>query len=145
VVPGGQGGTSEIVHATGAGRPVIHLDTSFLIHGLVSGSREDSRIQVWLRAGEPLGMSVIAWAEFFCGPLGEQQSVLASRVLRDVASFTMEDSALAARLFNLSGRRRGTFIDCMIAATAIRSKAALATSNPADFQRFLSEGLELAG
>jgi predicted nucleic acid-binding protein len=123
---------------------VIHLDTSFLIHGLVRGSHEDSRIQEWLRAGESLGMSAIAWAEFFCGPLGEQESGLASRVIREVASFTAEDSVTAARLFNLSGRRRGTLIDCMIAATALRSKARLATSNPADFRRFVAAGLQLS-
>ena len=47
---------------------VIHLDTSFLIRGLVHGSAEDRRLRDWLKKGETLGMSVIAWAEFLCGP-----------------------------------------------------------------------------
>jgi predicted nucleic acid-binding protein len=54
------------------------------------------------------------------------------------------DCAATARLFNLGGRRRGSFTDCMIAAVAIRAGATLATSNGEDFVRFRSAGLRLA-
>ena len=123
---------------------MIHLDTSFLIRALVRGSPEDARLREWIRANEPLGMSAIAWAEFLCGPVDETVLSLASAVVARRFQFTEETATMAARLFNGSGRRRGTMIDCMIAATALVEEAAVATSNPDDFSRFEAFGLALA-
>jgi predicted nucleic acid-binding protein len=122
---------------------VIHLDTSFLIRALVRHAPEDRRLRHWLRDGEPLAMSAVAWAEFRCGPLPLRDAELAARLLADVPAFTLEDAALAADLFNATGRRRGALLDCMVAAAAVREGAPLATANPADFRRFAEHGLEL--
>jgi predicted nucleic acid-binding protein len=124
---------------------LIHLDTSFLIRAMVRGSRQDQRLHEWLRAGEGLGISAIAWSEFMCGPLEPGQVELAEAVVSAPAPFGDVEARLAARLFNDSGRRRGSMLDCMIGATALSAGAALATSNPADFQRFVGAGLNLAG
>ena len=123
---------------------MIHLDTSFLIRALARNSPEDHKLRAWLKGAEPLGMSAISWTEFLCGPVGAEHLELAGRILREPVAFTSVDAALTARLFNLAGRRRGSLIDCMIAATAIRAGAALATTNPADFRRFEPAGLKLA-
>jgi len=120
---------------------VIHLDTSFLIRALVPGSPEDSRLREWLGAGEPLCMSAIAWAELLCGPIETVTEELATEVIAHRRAFTEDDAGVAARLFNESGRRRGTLIDCMIAATALEDDAAIATANTADFRRFAGSGL----
>ena len=122
---------------------MIHLDTSFLIRALARGSREDTRLREWIRANEPLGMSAIAWAEFLGGPADATVLSYASAVVGRHPPFTEETAATAARLFNGSGRRRGTMMDCMIAATALVEDAAVATSNPDDFSRFVSFGLVL--
>jgi predicted nucleic acid-binding protein len=122
---------------------VIQLDTSFLIRALVAGSRQDARLREWLRAGEPLAMSAIAWAEFLCGPATERQIELATAVVQERVRFAEEDAPLAARLFNGSGRRRGSMVDCLLAATALRAGAALATTNAADFERFAPAGLAI--
>jgi predicted nucleic acid-binding protein len=123
---------------------VIHLDTSFLIRALASGSPEDGSLRRWLRAGEPLAMSAIAWAEFLCGPLSEEDRSLAVAVVSERVPFTAEDAGLAARLFNESGRRRGSLVDCMIAASALNARASLATANTPDFRRLAASGLVLA-
>jgi predicted nucleic acid-binding protein len=122
---------------------VIHLDTSFLIRGLVRGSAEDRALRGWLRAGEPLGMSAVAWAELLCGPLDEAQREMAEAIVSERVSFLEADAALAARLFNESGRRRGSLLDCMIAAAALRANAPLATANVSDFRRLEEGGLTL--
>lgn len=122
---------------------MIHLDTSFLIRGLVRGSAEDRALRGWLRAGEPLGMSAVAWAELLCGPLDEAQREMAEAIVSERVSFLEADAALAARLFNESGRRRGSLLDCMIAAAALRANAPLATANVSDFRRLEEGGLTL--
>ena len=122
---------------------MIHLDTSFLIRALVRDSPEDARLQEWLRADEPLGMSVIAWAEFLCGPVDDTALSFASLIVKHRLDFTEDMVALSAQLFNGSGRRRRTMVDCMIAATAITAGAALVTGNSGDFERFEEFGLTL--
>ena len=89
-------------------------------------------------------MSVIAWSEFLCGPIDETALSLASLVVGRRPEFTEAMATISARLFNESGRRRGTIIDCMIAAAAISEGASVATTNPADFSRFEALGLALA-
>lgn len=122
---------------------MIHLDTSFLIRSLVSGSSEDAVLRRWIDGAEGLGMSAIAWTEFACGPFSKDQAVLARRIVTEIAGFQEEDAVLGARLFNEDGRRRGSLLDCMIAATALRAGAVLATANPDDFRRFEPAGLEV--
>jgi predicted nucleic acid-binding protein len=120
---------------------MIHLDTSFLIRGLVRGSAEDRALRKWLKDGEPLGMNTIAWTEFLCGSIEERDMEHTAQVVAERVPFLEEDAVLSARLFNEVGRRRGSLIDCMIAASALRAGAPLATANVADFRRFAAHGL----
>lgn len=90
----------------------------------------------WLRQRVTMGVSVIAWAEFVCGPVSEIQRDLARRIVGLPVPLVEEDALRAAALFNDGGRRRGSLPDCLIAAAALRADAALATSNPRDFLRF---------
>ena len=124
---------------------MIHLDTSFLIRALVRGSEQDQRLREWLRKGETVGMSAVAWAEFLCGPLDAAQLQLVERTVPRRAPFTEDDALLAARLFHDAGRQRGSRADCMIAASAIRAQAPLATENPGHFRRFHAAGLRVVG
>ncbi len=123
---------------------MIHLDTSFLIRALLEGSAEDRRLQVWLREGEVIAVSTIAWAEFLCGPVEPGVVELVSTVVPARVAFGEDEARLAAHLFSESGRRRGSMADCMIGATALHAGAALATANHSDFARFVPAGLALA-
>ncbi len=114
----------------------IHLDTSFLIRSLRVGSPEERNLRKWLARGQPLAMSTIAWTEFMCGPLLPRAVELAARVVTELIPFAENEAEVAAMLFNQSGRRRGSMVDCMIAATALASDAELATSNAKDFEQF---------
>ena len=68
------------------------------------------------------------------------EAVLQSRIV----PFGRPEAALAAELFNQTGRRRGSRFDCLVAATAIIAQAEVATVNKADFQAFAPHGLKLA-
>jgi predicted nucleic acid-binding protein len=122
---------------------VIHLDTSFLIRALVPGTREDRELRRWLAAGEGIAVSSIAWTEFLCGPVDAAAAAAVSGLVAERVPYLEEDASQAVELFNASGRRRGSLVDCMIAAVAIRCGAPLATSNRADFRPFEGEGLPL--
>ena len=74
---------------------VIHLDTSFLIGALVPGAPRDRALRKWLRDGETLGISTVAWAEFLCGPVGPDQARLAGRVIAERVPLTEEDAERA--------------------------------------------------
>lgn len=123
---------------------MIHFDTSFLIRALQAGSPESGRIEAWTKANETFAMSAIAWTEFLCGPLDETAVSLATVIVDHRPDYTAEMAALAAELFNSTGRRRSSLADCMIAAAAISEGAPIATSNPRDFARFETHGLEKA-
>jgi predicted nucleic acid-binding protein len=119
---------------------MIHFDTSFLIHALAPASRPDRRLRRWLRDGETFAISAVAWTEFLRGPVQDQADAIGA-MFEEIVPYTVADGEVAARLFDLGGRRRGTLADCMIAATAIRAGAPLATTNARDFERFASESL----
>lgn len=120
------------------------LDTNFLIRALVDGAPEAQLPDEWVASETTLAVSAAAWCEFLCGPLEAGQAAAAESIVGEPLPFISDDARVAAQLFNLSGRRRGTFVDCMIAAGCIRAGASLATANLDDFRRFVPHGLRLA-
>lgn len=123
---------------------MIHLDTSFLIRALVPGSAEGKALLGWMRSGDQIALSAVAWAEFACGPVSPTVVDHARTLFGEPVPFDGARADLAAVLCNASGRRRGSLADCMVAAVAVRAEAALATVNKGDFGRFSAAGLTLA-
>jgi len=122
---------------------MIHLDTSFLIRSLLPGTPQGEALDRWIASGDAVGISSVAWCEFMCGPVAADGIAFALTLLGSPVPFLPDDAAVAATLFNESGRRRGSLPDCMIAAVARRAGVALATCNPDDFRRFAPPGIVL--
>lgn len=97
----------------------------------------------WVEKGEELAISTVAYAEFLCGPLSADAETEATSLFPEPIPLIPQDAKKAAELFNATGRRSRSLSDCMIAATAIRLGASLATYNRDDFVRFVPHGLHL--
>jgi predicted nucleic acid-binding protein len=123
---------------------VIHLDTNFLVNCLLPGRPAESQLLAWITGGESIGISVVAWSEFLCGPATEEERMFATMIVGAPEPLLAVDAEKAAELFNLTGRRSRSLADCQIAAIAMRVNAAISTSNTADFKPFLQFGLKLA-
>jgi predicted nucleic acid-binding protein len=124
---------------------MIHLDTNYLIGLLVKDSPQAQEVDAWLAAGQTLAASAIAWTEFLNGPVTPLEVTRAEAILQSrIVPFGRPEAALAAELFNKTGRRRGSRFDCLVAATAITAQAEVATVNQSDFQAFEPHGLKLA-
>jgi len=123
---------------------MIHLDTNFLIQALRPGTVEETKLRQWLQNGEPPDLSVVAWAEFLCGPLTPEDEVQAETLFPVIDELQPVDARKGAELFNETGRRSRSLADCLIAAVALRCGAEVATANRTDFEPFVPHGLRLA-
>lgn len=123
---------------------MIHVDANVLIALSVLLRPQPTEFERRLHKGESVTASAPAWFEFACGPVTEIDLDKAEEFLGGkVAPLTREHADRAAVLFNITGRRRASKTDCLIAAIAITDGADLATFNRADFKRFEPFGLQL--
>ena len=122
---------------------MIYLDTNFLIHSLFLGTKESLLVDQWFDNGELLAINLIVWAEFLCGPATSAEILAARNLFPNPEKLEVIDAERAAELYNLTGRRRGSLADCMIAATCLREGSSLATQNLDHFRRFEPAGLKL--
>jgi predicted nucleic acid-binding protein len=91
--------------------------------------------------------------EFMRGPENEPRTKIQIALMKEmlasggITSFREEDADFAAYLFCLIGRPKNADhrlrMDCLIAASAIKLGAQLATDNVCDFQVFVRYGLNL--
>lgn len=123
---------------------MIHLDTNILIDIVTAHSPQVSLVREWLSEGKVLTASAVAWSEFLNGPHSHAQKDAVRNVLAGgIRPFDEDQAELASRLFHLTGCRRGSYADCMIAAAALAKHELVATRNIQDFQRFVPHGLML--
>lgn len=122
---------------------MIHFDTNGLIY-LPQWAREGHPVVDRVASGEPAAACAIVWYEYLCGPLAPGEAELAHAFLQGrVLAVTAEDAQLAATLFSATGRRRAHRTDTLVAACAIRAKAAFVTANVNDFTALVAHGLHL--
>ena len=123
---------------------MIHLDANFLVGLSRESPRETASLKAWVSEQRPIATSTIAWTEFLCGPIASEAVIALSELVGEPVPFEASDSGKAAALFNGTGRRPRSLMDCMIAAVALRSRASVATRNVKDFRRFAEFGLRVA-
>jgi predicted nucleic acid-binding protein len=123
---------------------VIELDSNFLVDVLHAGGSQSKALRNWVRVGARIQISAVAWSEYLCGPLEPALVPATRKLLSSIEPFTEKDAELASEIFNRTGRRSRSHVDCMIAAHAIRRHAVLATLNLRDFRRFEKFKLRLA-
>lgn len=136
-------GSHDAAGFFGSAREMIHLDTSFLIGIVAPKSTEYVRLRQWVQTGTEVKTNAISWGEFVCGPVTPHQLMIARYIIEEPLPFTRVEAERAADLFNATGRRRGSFVDCMIAASALVVGASIATLNRDHFVRFRPAGLQL--
>lgn len=125
---------------------MIHLDTNLLIAFTKPTDPHADKAESLIDSTVPLGTSACAWTEFKSRPTTPPwEKILQKALSGRIIPFDEAAASLAGELFHLTGSKRRTRLDTMIAATAILSGAELATTNPADFEPFVPHGLKLHG
>ncbi len=123
---------------------ILHLDTNCLIDLLLGNGKTIKILKEKLLSEWICMTSAMAWHEFVCGPvLNEQKKDIFDFLEGRILPVDAKTAELAADLFNQSGRKKGSKPDCIIAATAILHQAELLTWNHSDFKNFKSYGLIL--
>ena len=133
---------------------LIHLDNNFLTSLPERMSVAHRQVRKWMVDGHRMATSAVAWSEFLRGQSNNQRDATEITYVKEhvlaggVTPFDERQAEMAAYLFNLAGRPRGSNmrlrLDCMIAACAIESSALLATADINDFRPFQCCGLEFA-
>ena len=97
-----------------------------------------------LKAGAMACTCSVAWHEYVRGPLNDKDRERVLRVIESrIYSLERKNAEFAAKLFNQTGRRRGSTADCLIAAVAVAYDAELMTWNLSDFKPFEPHGLRM--
>lgn len=126
----------------------VHVDANVLV-ALVTGDKNSlAPLQARLKKGTPAATSAMGWFEFLCGPPRspltiEELEIVKLLVGDRIVPIDAPAASLAARIFNQTGRTKGSQGDCLVAATAMVANAELFTLNVADFAGFERFGLRL--
>jgi len=118
------------------------LDTNVLI-GLFSEKGEKRKdLRKLLLDYHEFSISAFVWHEFVTGPLSDAQKLYGLSLVEErIVPMDKDIAELGAKLYNETGRRRGSRPDCLVAATAIVKESFLFTYNKDDFSLFKSFGL----
>ena len=123
---------------------MIHLDANILIAATNPDDLHAAVADRIMEATGPFGTSACAWTEYRSRPVDPiRDKVLRQMITGGILPFDEATAVLAGELYHLTGSKRRTRLDTMIAATAILAGAELATVDPDDFTVFLAHGLKL--
>ena len=122
---------------------MIHLDTNVLIAAGDALNAHHQAARNFLSVPGVFAASTVVWMEFVskrCRPCWWKRRGISSR---GACCRLTRRRRCWGELYFRAGSRRRTRMDSMIAATAIRAGAELATTNRDDFAPFVPLGLKL--
>ncbi len=123
---------------------MIHLDANLLIGFVYRSDVHHGTASRIISGPGPFGTSSVAWMELHSKPVHPRDSKAVMALLAGgITPFDEATATLAGELFHLTGSKRRTRLDTMIAATAIVAGVELATVNGDDFAAFVPHGLKL--
>jgi predicted nucleic acid-binding protein len=122
----------------------LHLDTNALIALSDPSHPLFLRIERHLEDGWTAGTDAVAWHEYVRGPLlAEDRERVLLIIENRVSALTRDIAERAAVLFNVTGRRRASTANCLIAAACLEADAELVTDNASDFAVFTRHGMKI--
>lgn len=123
---------------------MTQLDANLLIALLKDTDPHHAEAVRVISGSGPFATSSVAWMEFLSKPIHQNEELALRAILTGgILPFEQETAALAGQLYHLTGSKRRTRLDSMIASAAILANATLATVNPDDFSAFIQHGLRL--
>lgn len=123
---------------------MIHLDANLLIALIKKFDVHHSTACRVIAGNGPFGCSSVAWMELHSKPVHPRDTAALKNLLNaGISPLDEACAALSGEIYHLTGSKRRTRLDTIIAATAILTGSELATVNAGDFAPFVPHGLKL--
>ena len=101
---------------------MICLGTDYFIRALIRQTKEALAVEQWLHGNESLCIPAVAWFEFLCGSIAEDEQLALALLDGGILPFGESEAQSAAAVFRSLEKPRRLRVDAIIAAIAIQTR-----------------------